>query len=120
MIRKGKVSTILSGGAAVTATAYAGGAVTAPLTVPQSLFGMLPINTPILYVTFEDNTGVVLSRMDGVSGGGAGNNGGFEITTDGDAIVVETKIDAPGGADISADGDAIVINTGNSTVSGGV
>lgn len=65
MIYKGKVSTIQDGGKSVTATTYAGGTVTAPLTVPFFLIGALPIGTPIAYVVFEDNTGVVLSRMDG-------------------------------------------------------
>lgn len=65
MIQKGKVSTILNGGKAITVTPYAGGAVTAPLTVPFFLIGALPIGTPVVYVAFEDNTGVVLSRMDG-------------------------------------------------------
>ena len=65
MIQKGKVSTILDGGKTITATPYAGGTVTAPLTVPFFLIGALPIGTPIVYVVFEDNTGIVLSRMDG-------------------------------------------------------
>ena len=34
MVHKGKVSTILNGGKAITATPYTGGTVTAPLTVP--------------------------------------------------------------------------------------
>lgn len=65
MVHKGKVSTILDGGKSVTATPYAGGTVTAPLTVPFFLIDALPVGTPIAYVVFEDNTGVVLSRMDG-------------------------------------------------------
>ena len=65
MIQKGKVSTILDGGKTITATPYAGGTVTAPLTVPFFLIGALPIGTPVVYVVFEDNTGIVLSRMDG-------------------------------------------------------
>ena len=65
MVHKGKVSTILDGGKSITATPYAGGTVTAPLTVPFFLIDALPVGTPIAYVVFEDNTGVVLSRMDG-------------------------------------------------------
>lgn len=65
MVHKGKVSTVLNGGKSVTATPYAGGTVTAPLTVPFFLIGALPVGTPIAYVVFEDNTGIVLSRMDG-------------------------------------------------------
>lgn len=65
MVHKGKVSTILDGGKSITATPYAGGTVTAPLTVPFFLIDALPVGTPIAYVVFEDNTGIVLSRMDG-------------------------------------------------------
>ena len=65
MVYKGKVSAILDGGKLVTATPYLGGTVTAPLTVPFFLIDALPVGTPIAYVVFEDNTGIVLSRMDG-------------------------------------------------------
>ena len=65
MVYKGKVSAIFDGGKTITATPYYGGTVTAPLTVPFFLIGALPVGTPIAYVVFEDNTGVVLSRMDG-------------------------------------------------------
>lgn len=65
MVLKGKVSTIENGGRSITATPYTGGTVTAPLTVPFFLFGALPVGTPIAYAVFEDNTGIVLSRMDG-------------------------------------------------------
>ena len=65
MIHKGKVSTVLEGGKSVTVTPYAGGAVTAGITVPGFLFGVLPVGTPVAYVVFEDNTGIVLGRMDG-------------------------------------------------------
>lgn len=65
MVQKGKVSAILDGGKTITATPYAGGTVTAPLTVPFFLVGALPVGTPIVFVTFDDNTGVVLSRVDG-------------------------------------------------------
>lgn len=65
MVKKGKVSTIVDGGRFVTATPYSGGTVTAPLTVPFFLLNALPVGTPIAYVNFDDNTGIVLSRMDG-------------------------------------------------------
>lgn len=65
MVQKGKVSTVVDGGMAVTVTPYAGGTVTSNLTVPFFLVGALPIGTPVAYVVFEDNTGIVLSRMDG-------------------------------------------------------
>ena len=65
MIQKGKVSAILDGGKFITATPYVGETVTTQLTVPHSLIDALPIGTPILYTVFDDNTGVVLGRMDG-------------------------------------------------------
>ena len=65
MVQKGKVSAVIDGGKAVTVTPYVGGTVTAPITVPFFLVGALPVGTPVAYVVFEDNTGIVLSRMDG-------------------------------------------------------
>ena len=65
MVQKGKVSAILDEGRAVTVTPYAGSTVTAALTVPFFLVGVLPVGTPVAFVVFEDNTGVVLARMDG-------------------------------------------------------
>lgn len=65
MVQKGKISTVLNGGKAVTVTPYAGGTVTTPITVPVFLVGVLPVGTPVAYVVFDDNTGIVLSRMDG-------------------------------------------------------
>ena len=65
MVLKGKVSGVLNGGAAVTVTPYGGGVVTIPLTVPFFLIGALDVNTPVAYVVFEDNTGLILARMDG-------------------------------------------------------
>ena len=65
MLHKGKVSTILNNGKSATVTPYVGGTVTAPITIPAFLAGMLPIGTPVVYVVFEDGTGIVLSRMDG-------------------------------------------------------
>lgn len=65
MVLKGKVSAVLNGGAAVTVTPYGGGVVTIALTVPFFLIGALEVNTPVAYVVFEDNTGLILARMDG-------------------------------------------------------
>ena len=65
MVLKGKVSGVISGGASVTVTPYGGGVVTIPLTVPFFLIGALEVNTPVAYAVFEDNTGLVLARMDG-------------------------------------------------------
>lgn len=69
MVQKGIVSAVLNGGKAVTVTPYAGSTVTAPINVPFFLVGALPVGTPVAYVVFEDNTGIVLSRMDGASNG---------------------------------------------------
>ena len=65
MVQKGKVAAVLDGGKAVTVTPYAGSTVTAPIAVPFFLVGALPVGTPVAYVLFGDNTGIVLSRMDG-------------------------------------------------------
>lgn len=65
MVQKGKITAVLDGGKTVTVTPYAGSTVTAPITVPFFLVGVLPVGTPVAYVVFEDNTGIVLSRMDG-------------------------------------------------------
>ena len=70
MVRKGKVSTISNDGTTVTVTPYAGGIVTAPLVVPLFLIGALPIGTPVVYVLFEDTTGIILARADGKGNSG--------------------------------------------------
>lgn len=105
MTQKGKVSSVLDGGKKVTATPYGGGVVSISLVVPAFLVGALAINTPIVYITFDDNTGLVLSRMDG-----GWNGGNISAYADGDAIVIA----AGGGGNISAhaNGDAIIITTG--------
>lgn len=65
MVQKGKVAAVLDSGKMVTVTPYAGSTVSAPIAVPFFLRGALPVGTPVAYVLFEDNTGIVLSRMDG-------------------------------------------------------
>lgn len=65
MIDKGQVSAILDGGKKVTVKPNTGGTVTFPLVVPYFLIGALPVNTPVVYSTFDDNTGIVLARADG-------------------------------------------------------
>lgn len=65
MVQKGKVSAVLNNGKMVTVTPYVGNTVTTPITVPVFLVGVLPVGTPVAYVVFDDNTGIVLSRMDG-------------------------------------------------------
>ena len=90
MVLKGKVSGLLNGGAAVTVTPYGGGVVTVPLTVPYFLIGALEVNTPVVYRVFEDNTGLILSRMDGAWNVDAV---GGKITAygEGDAIIITTQ-----------------------------
>ena len=65
MINKGTVSAILEGGKKVKVKPYTGEIVTVELVVPFFLFECLEIEMPVAYVTFEDNTGIVLTRMDG-------------------------------------------------------
>ena len=86
MVQKGRISSISESGRVVTVTPYSGGVVTTPLVVPESLDGLLSVNLPVLYVTFNDNTGVVLGRVDGSQ-----SAGGINVTTSGDAIVINTK-----------------------------
>lgn len=69
MVQKGKVSAVLSGGREVTVTPYVGSTVTIPITVPATLVGVLPVGTPVIFVVFEDNTGLVIARMDGQTNG---------------------------------------------------
>jgi hypothetical protein len=106
MIQKGMVSSVLNGGATVTATPYNGGTVSVPLAVPFFLVGVLPVNTPIVYTVFPDNTGVVLTRMDGHGAGGSG----IIAVPEGDAI----KIAGPSIV-VEPVGDTIAIKTATDT-----
>lgn len=65
MVNKGTISTIGEAQKTVSVKPYAGDVVTAPLVVPFFLMGSLEVGMPVAYVTFEDNTGIVLARMDG-------------------------------------------------------
>ena len=86
MLSKGIVSAILDEGKKVTVKPYGAGLVSAPLNVPTSLVGLLTINMPVIYISFEDNTGIVLSRVDGLLNTG----GDISAHSDGDAIIIET------------------------------
>ena len=90
MVLKGKVSGVLNDGTAVTVTPYGGGVVTIPLTVPYFLVGALDVNTPVVYMVFEDNTGVVLSRMDGALNMDI-VGGSITAYSEGDAIIITTR-----------------------------
>lgn len=66
MIEKGKVSAVLDGGNKVTVIpAFSPDVVTHTLAVPFFLLGCLDIDTEVVYCQFQDNTGIVLARMDG-------------------------------------------------------
>ena len=71
MVQKGLISSISADGTSAVVTPYNGGTVSYALTVPFFLIGALSVNTPVVYVSFDDNTGIILSRMDG-----KGNEGG--------------------------------------------
>ena len=64
-VRKGKVSSSTADDMRVSVTPYGGGIVTPPLVVPFYLIGAVPVGTEVAYTIFEDNTGVILCRMDG-------------------------------------------------------
>lgn len=66
MIDKGNISSILDGGAKATVIPSAAQSnVTIPLVVPKFLIGSLSVGMDVVYVSFEDNTGIILSRLDG-------------------------------------------------------
>lgn len=65
MINKGTVSALLEGGKKINVKPYRGQIVTVDLIVPYFLFECLEVGMPVVYATFEDNTGIVLARMDG-------------------------------------------------------
>ena len=64
-IGKGTVSALYDGGKIATVKPYLGEVVTPNLTVHWSLVECLEVGMPVVYVAFEDNTGMVLARMDG-------------------------------------------------------
>lgn len=64
-IQKGKVSSITADDMRVSVTPYSGGIVTPPLVVPFYLIGAVPVGTEVAYTIFDDNTGVIICRMDG-------------------------------------------------------
>lgn len=63
-IDKGKISSI-KGQMAEVIPYQASITVTPQLTIPALLIGNLEVNTEVVYVMFEDNTGIILDRMDG-------------------------------------------------------
>lgn len=78
MIDKGKISTISADGRTATVVPdFDGDIVTVPLVIPSSLVGMLSVRMPVVFATFPDNTGIILSRADGAQGGGASGDSCF-------------------------------------------
>ena len=64
-VSKGKVSALHDGGKTADVKPYTGEVVTVRLVVPFFLFECLTIGMEVVYAAFDDNTGVVLARMDG-------------------------------------------------------
>lgn len=64
-VYKGKVSSSTADDMCVSVTPYGGGIVTPPLVVPFFLIGAVPVGTEVAYTIFDDNTGVIICRMDG-------------------------------------------------------
>lgn len=66
MIEKGVISALLNGGKSATVIpSFSDDQVSAALTVPFFLVGCLSVGMAVAYAEFEDNTGVILARMDG-------------------------------------------------------
>ena len=65
MVSKGTISALYEGGKKATIKPYLGEVVTPELVVPFFLFECLEVGMPVAYAAFEDNTGIVLARMDG-------------------------------------------------------
>ena len=64
-VSKGTISALHDGGKTAEVKPYLGEVVTPRLVVPFFLFECLEVGMPVVYASFEDNTGVVLARMDG-------------------------------------------------------
>ena len=65
MVSKGTISALHEGGKKASIKPYLGEVVTPELVVPFFLFECLEVGMPVAYAAFEDNTGIVLARMDG-------------------------------------------------------
>lgn len=64
MIEKGKISTV-SGNIATVVPSFSDSPVSTNLVIPFFLVRCLTPGMEVVYAQFEDNTGVVLARMDG-------------------------------------------------------
>lgn len=66
MIDKGVISALKDGGKkAEVIPSRSKNSVTAPLVVPDILRGNVQVKTEVVYVMFDDNTGIILDRLDG-------------------------------------------------------
>lgn len=65
MVNKGIVSALYEGGKFASVKPYVGEIVTVRLVVPFFLLASLEVGMPVVYASFDDNTGIVLARMDG-------------------------------------------------------
>lgn len=66
MIEKGLISTVSADGkTAFAVPSFSDAPVSAALTVPFYLVGSLTAGVAVAYAQFDDNTGVILARMDG-------------------------------------------------------
>lgn len=66
MIDKGTVSALVDGGKkAIVIPSMAKGTVTLPLIVSEMLIGFINVEDEVVYSTFDDNTGIILARLDG-------------------------------------------------------
>lgn len=65
MVLKGTISALYEDGRKATVKPYTGEVVTVRLVVPFFLYKCLEVGMPVVYATFEDNTGIILARMDG-------------------------------------------------------
>lgn len=64
-VSKGLVSALHDGGRTAEVKPYTGEIVTVRLVVPFFLYKCLQVGMEVVYAAFDDNTGLVLARMDG-------------------------------------------------------
>lgn len=66
MIDKGRVSALKNGGAYAEVIPYqATSTVTIPLVVSEHIMEFINVGDEVVYALFEDNTGIILARLDG-------------------------------------------------------
>ena len=64
-VNKGEISAIISITRATVVPAFSDDPVTVELVVPWFLWDCLEVGMQVVYAQFPDNTGIILSRMDG-------------------------------------------------------